>query len=63
MPLSPGNSGEEGERANGKIPRQRKRIRRRRDKRRAYDVGRTLLSMLGKRNLQRVLAVGKIACV
>ena len=28
-------------------------------KRRAYGVGRTLLSMLGKRNLWRVLAVGK----
>ena len=53
MPLSPGNFGEEGERDNGKRPRQRKRFQRKRDKKRAYGVGRTLLSMLGKRTLLR----------
>ena len=36
-------------------PRKKKREK----KRREYGVGRTLLSMLGKRTLQRVLAVGK----
>ena len=61
MPLSPRNSGKEGERANGQRPRQRKMgsKKKKEKKRRAYGVGRTLLSMLGKRNLWRVLAVGK----
>lgn len=36
-------------------PRQRKRG--------AYGLGRTLLSMLGKKTPQRILAVGMIVCV
>ena len=63
IPLSPGNSDEEGERANGERPRQRKEDPRKKRQKGSYGVGRTLLSMLGRRTLLReCLLLGMIAC-
>ena len=59
MPLSPGNSSEEGERANGKDLGKEKGSKEKDPKRRAYGVGRTLLSMLGQEDsAERVPAIG-----
>ena len=58
--IKPWEFWEEGERANGKdLGKEKKWIQGKRDKKRAYGVGRTLLSMLGKEDsVERVLAVG-----
>ena len=60
MPLSAKNFDEEWERANGKdLGKEKKWIQGKRDKKRAYGVGRTLVSMLGQENsAERVPAIG-----